>query len=204
MCSSDLVGADPTEGIDRPKLPRNVPRPISDADLALALTQAPPRTRAMIALGAFEGMRCKEIAGLAREDILEHEDPPIIVITHGKGNRQRVVPLNEYVEIALRSYGLPRRGPVFRKLDGTALKPWTVGQTIGQFFRDVGIDATPHQLRHAFASRVYRETTDLRLTQELLGHASPATTSIYVQWNSRKAAEVVRKLDVKPQQETLL
>ena len=60
---------DPTLKIERPKLPRNVPRPVSEADLAHALSLAPPRERAMISLGAYEGLRCKEIAALEREDI---------------------------------------------------------------------------------------------------------------------------------------
>lgn len=198
------VKADPTENIDRPKLPRSVPRPVSDDDLAYALSVAPPRERAMVCLGAFQGLRCKEIAGLAREDVLEHEAPPLLVVTFGKGNRQRVLPLNEQVEMALRLFGMPKRGPVFRKRDGTRLAPYTVGQIVSTFLRDIGVEASCHQLRHAFASRVYRETSDLRLTQELLGHSSPQTTAIYAAWNPKKAAEVVRRMTAKPSQESLL
>lgn len=198
--------SDPTTRIDRPKLPRNVPRPIPEPDLLHALSVAPPRERAMLSLGAYQGLRCREIAGLAREDVLEHQDPPLLLVTHGKGNRQRVLPLNEKAEMALRSFGMPKRGPVFPRPDGRAVSSYTVGQIINRFLRDVGVDATAHQLRHYFASKVYRETSDLRMVQELLGHSSPTTTAVYAQWNPSKAADVVRRLGggVDPRQGSLL
>lgn len=70
----DLIDTAPTDRVRRPKLPHHLPRPISDRDLATALERAEPRTKAMIALGAFAGLRCKEIAGVRREDIIDGLD----------------------------------------------------------------------------------------------------------------------------------
>lgn len=200
------MATDPTVRIDRPKLPRNVPRPISRNDLEVALGQAEPRLRAMIALGAFEGLRCKEIAGLTRDDVMEHEEPPLLLVRFGKGGKERVLPLNEYTEVALRSYGMPKRGALFQRDDGKALAPYTVGRLIADYLHSLGIEASAHQLRHHFASAVYRETSDLRMVQELLGHSSPTTTAVYAQWNPAKAADVVRRLGAgsRNQQQSML
>ncbi len=102
--------------------------------------------------------------------------------------------LNPYVEAALRGYGLRRSGYIFTS-DGTRpLVAESVSNTIGRHLRALGIDSTPHQLRHYFGSAIYRRTRDLRLTQELLGHAFPSTTAIYAAWDVSAGEEVVRSL----------
>lgn len=193
---------DPTLDIVRPKLPRYLPRPISDVDLEHALAVAPPRMRAWLCLGAFQGLRCMEMASLTRESVRDRDDPPMLVVL-GKGNKERVVPLNIHAERALRLYGLPQTGPVFIDRWGKQISPEAVSREIARFFRAENIPATAHQLRHRFGSQVYAATRDIRLTQELLGHASPQTTAVYTAVNPADAAGLVRNLTLRSQHPSL-
>jgi site-specific recombinase XerD len=174
-----LIDVDPTERIDRPQLPSYVPRPIGDADLVYALSVAPADVRAMLTLACFAGLRCGEIAGLQRTDILDRHRPAMLVVTAPKGHRQRTVPLHADVWRALEAYGLPRRGSIFRNRDGRQLSPWQISHTVSQYLRGIGVDATCHQGRHWFGSTLYANTKDIRLVQEMLGHTDPKTTAVY-------------------------
>ena len=186
---------DPTLDIVRPKLPRYLPRPIADTDLEHAFAVAKPKMRAWLALMAFGGLRCLEVARLTREDVREKADPPMLIV-FGKGNKERAVPLNVHVERALRLYGMPRTGYLFTDRYDRQMKPETISREVARFFKNEGIGATAHQLRHWFATQVYASTRDLRLTQELLGHASTQTTAIYTSVDTITAAGVVRDLSL--------
>ena len=180
---------DPTVRIRRPKLRPNLPRPIATPDLAHALEQADPVTRAMLCLAAYAGARCCEVANLMVDDVLDYMSPPVIVLS-GKGGKQRVVPLHPVLADALRPV-MPRHGSVF------AMPAWKVSHRIGGHLDACGSTATAHQLRHWFATSVYETSGgDLRMVQELLGHASPATTAIYTAWSRSRAAGVVERLGV--------
>lgn len=193
-----LVTEDPTENIDRPRLSQNVPRPMSDADLIAALELADPPMRVMLCLGAFGGLRAKEIAGITREDILDHLDPPIIIVSAPKGRRQRALPLHPETWKAMQALPLPRGGPLFTWPDGRTFHPWKVSSVINTYLHGLGIAATCHQMRHAFATKVYGASLDIRLTQELMGHSSPTTTAVYVQFNRTAAHDVVNGLMLDP------
>lgn len=193
-----LVTADPTTNVPRPRLRRYLPRPITDADLAYALRVAPPLMKAWLSLMAYAGLRCQEVAGVDAGDLLWHLDPPKLVVTHAKGGNERMVPVASDAELALRSYGVPRHGPVFLNGKGRSFSPAAVSQRVNTYLADVGVDATAHQLRHWFGSNVYQQTLDLRATQELLGHASPTSTSVYTAFAPGAAGGVVRDLRVSP------
>lgn len=187
-----LIRKDPTEAMVRPKLPRRVPRPIAQDELAYAVSEADPRMRCFLLLAAFAGARCMEIAGLRVEDIHRHQN---VLLLHGKGDRERLVPLHPDVHRALIGFGLPRAGFVFRKLNGNPLTPSTISRYVGKYLRSLEIDATCHQGRHSYATRIYQLSNgDLRMTQDLLGHASPSSTAIYAAWSPERAAEVVQQL----------
>ena len=179
---------DPTELIDRPRLAQTLPRPIATADLAFALESAPPLQRALVSLMAFEGLRCQEVAGIQREDVLDTMTPPMLFVTKGKGGKQRAVPLHDDTIASLRSLPMPRSGPLFD------MQPWKVSQRVNRFLHGLGIDATAHQLRHWYATECYRDSHDLRMVQELLGHSSPSTTAIYTKLDMVAAAPVVQRL----------
>lgn len=178
------------------RVPRGLPRPARDDDLAVALAAADPRMRVWLSLMAFGGFRCCEVAGLHVEDIHWHLDPPVIHVCHGsKGGNERVVPVAETTEAALLEIVLPRSGPVFR--NDRTFRPITaahVSRTTSRFLGELELRARPHQLRHWFATAVYQQSLDIRATQTLLGHSSPQTTAIYTAFNSSSVGRLVRTL----------
>jgi integrase/recombinase XerC len=192
----ELVTVDPTVAIIRPKQRQTLPRPIDDDDLVMAIRAARPQMRAILSLAAFAGLRCMEIAGLERDDIIEAKG--LIRIRHGKGDKERIVPLHPDVMSALRMLPLPKTGALFVRTRGGRHLPHTVGKVIRHYLHDMGIDATAHMLRHWFASEVYANTHDIRVTQELLGHSSPTTTAGYIAYSHVDAAAAVASLRLGP------
>ncbi|MGO9874650.1 MAG: tyrosine-type recombinase/integrase [Acidimicrobiia bacterium] len=186
---------DPSVRLVRPRLRPGLPRPISEADLALALIDAPDRIRPWLLFGAFAGLRCCEIAMLRREDVRDDLDPPAIHVVDGKGGKSRIVPLHPVIAVELAQ--LPTRGWLFPHWDGSGhIKAHNITHGVARYFRSRGITATMHQLRHHFGTALYRQSHDLRLTQELLGHADPRTTAGYAAWSSDRAAAAVIALAV--------
>ncbi len=170
-----LIAVIPTERITRPRRRRRLPRPTGDADIVRAIDESTGDLRCFLLLAAYQGLRCQEIAGLEGEDI--DRDAHLLLVRHGKGNKDRVLPMHPVVEEALAC--MPLGGPLFRLADGRPMRPHNVSHWIQRHFTRLGIASSAHPLRHAFATGFYRLSQDLRLTQELLGHSSPATTAIY-------------------------
>jgi site-specific recombinase XerD len=212
-----LLANAPTDDIVAPRRRSGLPKPLTHAELARALdpshfvdTYAHRRLRALLVLGAFAGLRAQEMAGLAVEDVDAVNG--VLRVRRGKGGNQRVVPLHPDVLAALQALPLPetgqvfvvgryagnyRKGPAERLRDGEGpINPWNVSQSVGRYLHSIGIDASCHCLRHTFATNIYRSTQDLRLTQELLGHSSPAVTAIYAAADTTKAAPAVMALGV--------
>lgn len=182
---------DPTVRLVRPRLQRRLPRPIGDEDLEVALELAPARVAPWLHLAAFMGLRACEIARLRGEDV--RRDLAALVVNDGKGGKQRIIPLHPSVE--LRLVGYPEHGWMFPHWNRPGpVRPHNVCHACNQYLHSLGITATLHQLRHAFATHVYQMSQDLRLTQELLGHASPTTTAGYAAWDVGRSGEVVRAL----------
>lgn len=191
---------DPTIDIIRPKLPKRLPRPISNADLGVALEMASARVRSILVLGAFQGMRCIEIARLCREDVLDGNEPPVVV-AYGKGAKDRVIPLHPDTLSALRLLPMPKAGPVFRLDDGTGrqARAHNIGQWANRYLEELGIDATMHCLRHWFGTHIYRTSGyDLLMVADLMGHASVDTSMIYARFDRARAPEAVLALSANP------
>lgn len=192
---------DPTSRIRRPKLGRLLPRPVGDDDFAFALAIADPRMRVWLLLAARNGLRCMEIAHLRREDLLLDHDPPLLRIDQGKGSKDRLVPLNPEVELALRSYGL-KAGYLFTVRSGHPIRPGTLSAYVSKWLNGNGISSSLHPGRHKFGTDLYRESGgDLRLVQEMMGHDDPKTTAIYAAFDPVKAAAAVRRLGATKQVE---
>jgi len=175
-----------------PKLPPSVPKPVS-VDGAQALIDeaeilghepwVAARNVAVLTLLYGAGLRISEALGLNRGALPLSE---AIVIT-GKGNKQRVVPvlpeareaIDAYVKLC--PYGGGRQDPVFYGARGKRLNPRIVQGLMQHLRRALGLpeSATPHALRHAFATHLLAAGGDLRAIQELLGHASLSTTQRY-------------------------
>lgn len=185
---------DPTVRLIRPRVHRGLPRPIGDASLDRALGAAGQPVRSWLFLAAYMGFRACEIAPLCREDV--RADLGMVIIRDGKGGKSRTVPLHPEVARCL-EYG-PTSGPLFPARGGRVpMRANSVTQRANRYLHDLGIPETLHQLRHWFGTNVYRNSSDLRLTQELMGHSSPITTAGYAAWSPEKAAEVVASLDVR-------
>ena len=186
LLDAGRVSVDAGARLSRPKLPRTLPRPIASHDLAKALEHATLRMRAWLSLAAFQGLRCKEIAGLRVEDLALDSDPPMLNLVITKGSKARSLPLADEVLEAMAAYGTPRAGPVFPSLGPTGertsqpMSPRHVSQTINGYLRGLDIAATAHQLRHWFGTSVYGATRDIQLTAALMGHSSLNTTQGYV------------------------
>jgi len=176
----------PTDRVERPRIPRALPRPAADDDLEVAMRELRPNVRAMVALAAYAGLRCCEIAKLRGEDFRPAEGGAVTLFVHeGKGGADRVVPLHPRALEAVRLHGLPHSGPVFhyRGQPRRALTAGRVSVLGNRALHDVGVASTMHQFRHWFGTALYAATRDLRAVGEVMGHASPVTTQNYVAIN---------------------
>ena len=188
-----LVAVDPTCDIAVPKVRPGVPHPIEEGDLELALATAGQPLRAWLVLAAYAGLRSGEIARMRREHVLDTRTPALIHVVNGKGGRERVVPAGSVVLAELAQHLTGRRGRLW--LENRTQPEHTLSIQVSQHLRQLGIPHTCHSLRHRFATQLYqRSGGDLRMTQDMLGHASPATTAIYAAWDPVLAATVLDDL----------
>jgi len=168
----------------RPPDPRPAPE---DAYLA-ALRTADPRVRLMLRLAGEAGLRRGEVCRVHSRDLMRDLLGWSLRV-RGKGDRVRVVPITNELADELR-----RRGPgyAFPGDDHGHLSAWWTGRLVARALPD---NLTMHTLRHRFATRAYAATSDLLAVQQLLGHASPATTRAYVRVDDavrRALVEAVR------------
>ncbi|MHB1433994.1 MAG: tyrosine-type recombinase/integrase [Streptosporangiaceae bacterium] len=179
----DLIDENPAAGLARPRLIRGLPRPISEHVLMAAVDAADPPVRLWLLLAGWCGLRAKEIALLRRERVLDTAGRPVILIAHDatKGTRERAVAMPGWLVAELRPY-LPRAGWVFRRMDGQPgpNSPARVSQLANRWLHEHGITESLHQLRHRYATELLIATGgNLRVVQEAMGHADPATTAGY-------------------------
>jgi integrase/recombinase XerC len=176
-CRNGHAEWNPAAAIERPKLRKTLPRPISDDDLTFALANTDGQMRVWMILAHLAGLRCAEIATLDRDDIL-HDLGMIRVV--GKGQKERLIPMHPTVAAELRAYPMPKvNGHIFRRPNGHTWKAAEVSRETALHLRYIGVNATLHQFRHWFGTRALRACGNIRTVQELMGHASPTTTAIY-------------------------
>lgn len=192
---------DPTTRVPRPKLRRRLPRPIDTGDLVVALQMAGPMMRTWLTLMAFAGLRCIEVSRIESDDVMFGER---LLRVHGKGDKERMVPMHADVERQLRAIVMPSRGRVFQRPRGGPYPAGQVSREVSSFFDGLGINATAHQLRHHFGTHAYRVSRDIRVVQELMGHTSPAVTSLYADWSREEAARTVDALSLDVPSQSLL
>ncbi|ORV83485.1 integrase [Mycobacterium interjectum] len=163
------IPTDFTADLPALRLPKAHPRPAPDDVWEEALAAAEPRVAVMLRLAAEAGLRRGEVAAVHARDVI---DGPSLLV-HGKGGKQRVVPLSDDLAAAIRATD----GWLFpsRKGDGHLTAP-EVGHLVTEV---MPAGWTMHTLRHRFATRVYRGSRNIRAVQELLGHTSVLTTQRY-------------------------
>ena len=185
--------SNPAELLPTPKRSARLPRVIPRDDSARLLDQIPATTplevrdRAMLELAYSSGLRVEELRTLRTGD-LDFESETVRV--YGKGGKERVVPIGEPAQAALRRYlerarpALATRGGVdtlFLSVRGRPLHSSDVRRRLERWVRAAGLagGVSPHTLRHSFATHLLEGGADLRSIQELHGHASVSTTQIY-------------------------
>ena len=193
-----------------PKIAKTLPKPlavgaakqITDADLRAGEereTWVLMRDAAVLALLYGSGLRISEALSLTRGDVPEPGKGDVITVT-GKGNKRRMVPvlrrvlelIADYVKAC--PYELPVNGPLFVGAKGRPLSPRIVQLAMASLRGALGLPetATPHALRHSFATHLLARGGDLRAIQELLGHASLSTTQVYTAVDAERLLEVYR------------
>ena len=189
-----------------PKLKRSLPRPVSEAAARNLIAEANAtgadawqgaRDAALITLLYAAGLRISEALGLTGGDLPLPETLRIV----GKGGKERVVPLlaaarqavERYVELC--PYALTEDAPLFRASRGGALSPRMAQALMERLRVRLGLpsSATPHALRHAFATHLLANGADLRAIQDLLGHESLSTTQTYTSVEAQKILQSYRR-----------
>lgn len=193
-----------------PKVPKTLPKPLAitaakrltDTDLRAGEAREPwvlARDAAVLGLLYGSGLRISEALGLKRHDVPAPGQEGVIIVT-GKGGKARMVPVLQTVlrliaeYVALCPTNLPGEGPLFVGAKGGPLSPRILQLAMARLRGALGLPetATPHALRHSFATHLLARGGDLRAIQELLGHASLSTTQIYTGVDTERLMEVYR------------
>ncbi len=184
------IGGDPAGGLRNPKQPKRLPKPLGVEDLTRLLDSIPTATplgvrdRAMFETLYGGGLRVSELVGL---DLAGLDLGQGLVLVRGKGRRERLAPIgpvaSEWITrwLAVRRPARAAESAVFVNSRGTRLSTRSVGRLLERYLVGLGLDpsASPHTLRHSFATHLLDRGADLRSVQELLGHRSLTTTQIY-------------------------
>lgn len=202
-----LVPVNVAENLALPRRWKRLPKALSDTEIDTLLQEEKPATpaalcdQAILELAYASGLRRAELCNLRLEQL--HLEAGFVNVI-GKGNKERVVPVGERAIEVLTRYlkvGRPelvnKKSPaaVFLTQRGTPFSPVTMWLHIKQRVRRAGIsrNITPHMLRHSFATHLLEHGADLRVIQELLGHASISTTEVYTHVASSRLREVHRR-----------
>ena len=200
------AGHDPSAQVRAPAAARRLPRALSTDDVERLLEAAslgegpvPLRDRALLEVLYGTGARISEAVGLSADD-LDLDEGTIRLF--GKGRRERIVPIGRYAIGAVEAYLVRARPELARAGRGTAAlflnqrggplsrqSAWAVLQVAGER-AGLGEHVSPHTLRHSFATHLLAGGADVRVVQELLGHASVTTTQIYTQVTVQTMREV--------------
>ncbi len=190
---------DPTEYLRSPRVPRRQPRPVADEGLALVLqSRMHHRTRVMIHLMAYQGLRRHEVAKFRGEDI---DLIAGTVTVRGKGGVVAVNPLHDVIRAD--AAAMPRRGwwfPAYRD-PSTHVQAHSVGGVVARALRRCGVDATGHQLRHWFGTSLLGAGVDVRIVQELMRHASLNTTALYTRVHADQQRAGLARLQSLPERQ---
>lgn len=197
LVEEGLLARDPAEELVAPKLPRRLPKALSRAQVEalLAATDGDDpvrlRDKALLELLYATGARVSEAVSLDVDDLVGPEGTPELIRVIGKGDKQRIVPLGSYARAAIEAY-LVRARPLlahgrratpklFLGARGAPLSRQNAWLIIRAAADRAGLDVevSPHSLRHSFATHLLEGGADVRVVQELLGHASVTTTQIY-------------------------
>lgn len=200
------------EHLSLPRRWKRLPKSLTSADIARLLQPEQPTSpqtlcdHAILELAYASGLRRSELCGLRLEQL--HLDAGFLNVI-GKGNKERVVPVGGPAITALNRYLIEARpklvkprspANVFLTKRGSAFAPITMWSRIKRRVRRAGItrNITPHMLRHSFATHLLEHGADLRVIQELLGHATISTTELYTHVTGNRLRDIHRKFHPRP------
>ena len=194
--------------IRAPKVAKSLPKPLpmasakrlADADERAGEARESwilARDAAVMALLYGSGLRISEALGLKRREVPRPGEGDVLIVT-GKGNKTRMVPVLQnvlaliYDYVAMCPHPLTAEGPIFVGARGGPLSPRIIQLAMERLRGALGLpdSATPHALRHSFATHLLSRGGDLRAIQELLGHSSLSTTQVYTGIDSERLLEV--------------
>ncbi len=198
-----IVPGNPARLIATPKQDKRLPAVLT-VDDALRLMNAPEggavtdlRDRAVLETLYSTGIRASELVGINFEDINRNDR---LIRIRGKGRKERIVPVGRKALDAIDAYWARKNDkdkgtPVFTGPSGKRLTARTVQRILGNYRKKLGLSqkASPHTLRHSFATHLLESGADLRAIQELLGHASLSTTQRYTHVNLDSLMETYDK-----------
>jgi integrase/recombinase XerC len=212
---NELVEANPARAMQSPKRDKYLPAYLDRTQIDLLFQMAEARAwegkftdvrnLAILELFYSTGLRLSELAGINR-DTLDLVSQQLKV--RGKGRKERIVPIGDHAQLALRNYESKRdeltrtlggaridRTAFFLSRTGTRIGVRAVQLVVGKFLDEIDEDAglSVHSLRHTFATHLLDAGADLRAVQELLGHASIATTQIYTHTSVERLKQVYAK-----------
>ena len=167
------------------KIPKTLPKPIEQTHITEVLEKADEKERVVLLMLYGLGLRIGELSQVKLEDI----DREWVRI-YGKGGKQRQLPLPQALKDALESYiaGFKPKRYLFEK-NGAPMQSAHLRYLVQKAFRRCGIKATPHQLRHSFATHLLQEGARIADVSKLLGHATLATTQVYTKLASTTKLE---------------
>jgi len=213
LAKEGVLKANPAATVSTPKVDKTLPRIMTEEEMnnflnrvAEATPNGEPmmkRDRAILELLYASGLRVSELAGLDLRSINFGDG---MLLVRGKGRKERIVPFGSKAKAALSDY-LPIRErilmearkkgetAVFLNTKGARLTTRSVDRLLKKHMRAFGpnVKASPHSMRHAFASHLLTEGADLRSIQEMLGHKSLATTQKYTQVSIKQLIDVYDK-----------
>lgn len=213
LASRNLIPVDPAEKMDSPRPEHYLPETLNEPDvkkLIESIDVMKPlgrRDRAIVELLYSSGLRVSELTQTRIENV--DLDEQVIRVT-GKGNKTRLVPVGSRASEALTDYlsterpGLVRNGRtsthIFLSIRGGSLTTNRIRQILKQRANLAGLDGNiyPHLLRHSFATHLLGNGADLRVIQEMLGHADIATTQIYTHVDQRQLKSLHKKFHPRP------
>lgn len=181
LVKSGKVRHSPADGLPAIKVPRREPRPAPESVVRRAYE---PRLQLMVDLAARQGLRRNEVALVSTRDLIPDATGWSLIV-HGKGGKERTVPLHP--DVAGRLLSAPP-GWLFPSPNGGHLAVNYVGVLISNA---LGAGWSAHSLRRRFGTKVYAESHDIRAVQKLLGHADLSTTQMYVGMDSDQLRSAV-------------
>jgi integrase/recombinase XerD len=210
------VDSDITKDFSTPKSSKTLPKVLSIDQVVSLLEQVDKdsdlglRNKALLELIYGSGLRVSELLDIQIEDIHLNQS---YVIVHGKGSKERMVPISDMANIALRKYMADARPNllndrkithVFLNQNGQRLSRQGFFKVLKKLALDAGIDSecSPHTLRHSFATHLLENGMDLRTLQTLLGHEDISTTQIYTHISQKRIKEIYKKAHPRAKEES--